>query len=549
MNQVVLLQNWSNVCEKIHNNNLADWAQFSSVKDKLVPQAMSDGFLLLTIDTEFLRRWTIDNFQNAIQTALFLIFNKEYFVQIELDSTPYCPPNRTQEQTQIRNVSPLQNQGIPTSTFTEDNIQTNEFANVTGGSPVINQPQPGFSQGETQDYLTTQVSGQQANNLLNVAPVTSSIPQQPANQSNFLVEIDTEQNETIPATSIAPSLTFESFVIGDSNRMAYSMAVQVAENPGDKVLNPLFIYGKSGLGKTHLLRAIQNYVLETRPNAKVIYVDTNDLVNDYTQAATEHDRQKLSFINFRKKYEEADLLLIDDVQFLQGKKQTLDNVFQILNNLVVAGKQIVFSADRAPKVIDIDERYTSRFLQGGTCDIQPPELETKIAIIKSYIKEYNSQSLNDHLWIPEDIITFIAECSGSNIRELKGAITMIIYKYSFAGEEIDKEELKHTLLNHFTSIKTNITVEDIQKIIENYYKITHADLVGKSRAQNIAKPRQIAFYLCRTVLDLPYETLGKKFNNHHSTVLYGVNKIEQELMRNRELAEEIEVLKKMIQDL
>ncbi|MDO4841126.1 MAG: chromosomal replication initiator protein DnaA [Phoenicibacter congonensis] len=548
MNQVVLLQNWSNVCETIHNNNLADWAQFSSVKDKLVPQAMSDGFLLLTIDTEFLRRWTIDNFQNSIQTALFLIFNKEYFVQIELDSTPYCPPNTQQTQQANQNENPLQNQGIPTSTFNEGNIQKNEFIPVAGVTPVFNQPQAGVASNVAREATQPQLNNPQAAmNPMQEAAVVAPITQQPVNVANFSCEA--VQEEPIPATSIAPSLTFESFVIGDSNRMAYSMAVQVAENPGDKVLNPLFIYGKSGLGKTHLLRAIQNYVLETRPSAKVIYVDTNDLVNDYTQAAAEHDRQKLSFSNFRKKYEEADLLLIDDVQFLQGKKQTLDNVFQILNNLVTSGKQIVFSADRAPKVIDIDERYTSRFLQGGTCDIQPPELETKIAIIKSYIKEYNSQSLNDHLWIPEDIITFIAQCSGSNIRELKGAITMIIYKYSFAGEDIDKEELKHTLLNHFTSIKTNITVEDIQKIIEDYYKITHADLVGKSRAQNIAKPRQIAFYLCRTVLDLPYETLGKKFNNHHSTVLYGVNKIEQELMRNRELAEEIEVLKKLIQDL
>ena len=548
MNQVVLLQNWSNVCETIHNNNLADWAQFSSVKDKLVPQAMSDGFLLLTIDTDFLRRWTIDNFQNAIQTALFLIFNKEYFVQIELDSTPYCPPNTQQNQQTTQNVSPHQNQGIPASTLNEANVQKTEFIPVAGGTSAFNQPQSSPIQSGTFDVSQTQFyNPQAATNPVQEAISVTPVSQPPSNVSNF--SCDAVQEETIPATSIAPSLTFESFVIGDSNRMTYSMAVQVAENPGDKVLNPLFIYGKSGLGKTHLLRAIQNYVLETRPSAKVIYVDTNDLVNDYTQAAAEHDRQKLSFSNFRKKYEEADLLLIDDVQFLQGKKQTLDNVFQILNNLVTSGKQIVFSADRAPKVIDIDERYTSRFLQGGTCDIQPPELETKIAIIKSYVKEYNNQSLNDHLWIPEDIITFIAQCSGSNIRELKGAITMIIYKYSFAGEDIDKEELKHTLLNHFTSIKTNITVEDIQKIIEDYYKITHADLVGKSRAQNIAKPRQIAFYLCRTVLDLPYETLGKKFNNHHSTVLYGVNKIEQELMRNRELAEEIEVLKKLIQDL
>ena len=466
MNQVVLLQNWKQICDTIKNNNLADWNQFSSVKDKLVPQAMSDGFLLLTIDSEFLASWSTQSFSFAIKQALNLMFSRNYEVQIVVD-----------ENTE---------------------------------QPKIDQNKP-------------------------------SEPQ---------IKEEKEENKyQFTQQTLSPTLTFSSFVIGESNRLAYSMAVQVAENPGNEVLNPLFIYGKSGLGKTHLLRAIQNDIITTHPNYNCIYIDTNDLVNEYTQAATEHDRLKNSFQNFRDKYEQADVLLIDDIQFLQGKRQTLDNVFQIFNFLVSRGKQIVLSADRAPKIIDIDERYTSRFLQGGTCDIQPPELETKIAIIKAYINEYNQQSTDELLHIPDDIISFIAECSGTNIRELKGAITMIIYRYSFTNSEVDKEELKKTLLNHFTSIKANLGVEDIQKVIEDYYKITHADLMGKSRSKNIAYARQIAFYLCRTILDVPYVELGKKFNKDHSTVLYAVNKIEQEVLKNRELEEEIEVLKKIIKDL
>ena len=467
MNQVVLLQNWNQICETIKQNNLADWNQFSSVKDKLVPQAMSDGFLLLTIDSEFLAKWANDNFSNSIKQALLTLFNRPYEVQIIVDEK---------------------------STINKD----------------FQQPQQNVSYQQPKEEQVTESFSQQ---------------------------------------TLAATLTFSSFVIGESNRLAYSMAVQVAENPGNKVLNPLFIYGKSGLGKTHLLRAIQNDILTTHPNFNCIYMDTNDLVNEYTQAATEHDRLKNSFQNFRDKYEQADVLLIDDIQFLQGKKQTLDNVFQILNNLVARGKQIVLSADRAPKIIDIDERYTSRFLQGGTCDIQPPELETKIAIIKAYINEYNQQSTGEMLSIPDDIITFIAECSGSNIRELKGAITMIIYRYSFKGAEVDKEDLKKTLLNHFTSIKSNLSVDDIQKVVEDYYKISHSDLVGKSRSKNIAYARQIAFYLCRTILDVPYVELGNKFNKDHSTVLYAVNKIEQEVLKNRQMEEEIEVLKKIIKDI
>ena len=460
MNQVVLLQNWNQVCETIKQNNLTDWNQFSSVKDKLIPQAMSEGFLLLTIDSGFLVNWCTQQFTEPIKQALSLMFSRKYDVQIVLDEkqtiSPSVPPAPVQE------------------------------------TPV----KQGFSQ-----------------------------------------------------QTLSPTLTFSSFVIGESNRLAYSMAVQVAENPGNKVLNPLFIYGKSGLGKTHLLRAIQNDILTTHPTYNAVYIDTNDLVNEYTQAATEHDRSKNSFHNFREKYEQADVLLVDDIQFLQGKKQTLDNVFQILNFLTTRGKQIVLSADRAPKIIDIDERYTSRFLQGGTCDIQPPELETKIAIIKAYINEYNQQSNGEVLNIPDDIVTFIAECSGSNIRELKGAVTIIVYKYSFKDEPVDKEELKRTLLNHFTSIKTNLGVEDIQKVVEDYYKISHSDLLGKSRSKNIAYARQIAFYLCRTILDVPYVELGKKFNKDHSTVLYAVNKIEQEVLKNRQLEEEIELLKKIIKDI
>ena len=461
----MLLQNWNQVCETIKTQNLTDWNQFSSVKNKLIPQAMSEGFLLLTIDSEFLANWCTQRFTEPIKQALNLMFSRDYEVQIVVDEKQSAP--------------------VP--------------------EPVQQQPQQS---------------------------------QQPD-----------EEEPKFSQQTLSPTLTFSSFVIGDSNRLAYSMAVQVAENPGNKVLNPLFIYGKSGLGKTHLLRAIQNDILTTHPTFNCVYIDTNDLVNEYTQAAAEHDRLKNSFQNFREKYEQADVLLIDDIQFLQGKKQTLDNVFQILNFLTTRGKQIVLSADRAPKIIDIDERYTSRFLQGGTCDIQPPELETKIAIIKAYINEYNQQSTGELLNIPDDIITFIAECSGSNIRELKGAITMIIYRYSFTGGVVDKEELKRTLLNHFTSIKTNLSVEDIQKVVEDYYKISHSDLLGKSRSKNIAYARQIAFYLCRTILDVPYVELGNKFNKDHSTVLYAVNKIEQEVLKNREMEEEIEVLKKIIKDI
>ena len=501
------MQAWDQVCQNMHDENLTDWNQFSSIKDKLTPQAMSDGFLLLTIDSSFLKNWTTKNFLGAIKAALYNIYGREYDVKIDVDDSEdedFLPVQTTIQQREIQENDPK-----PTVDTKTEIRQSTLDLNPDKKTLLENKYGKNEPKNESNSYYTGEFN----------------------------------------SAHLAPTLTFSNFVIGESNKMAYSMAVQVAESPGSPVLNPLFIYGKSGLGKTHLLRAIQNDVLNTHPNLSVLYVDTNDLVNEYTQAAAQHNRYKDSFYKFRNKYENADVLLIDDIQFLQGKKQTLDNVFQILNTLTINGSQIVLSADRAPKVIDIDERYTSRFLSGGTCDIQPPEIETKVAIIKSFIDEYKAQSPTSNIWIPEDIINFIAEYSGSNIRELKGAVTMIIYKFSFDEEDVDLEDLKTSLLNHFTTTKTNIGVEDIQKVVENYYKISHSDLVGKSRSKNVAYARQIAFYLCRTILDVPFIELGKKFNRDHSTVLYAVNKIEQELLTNRETEEEIEVLKTIIKDL
>lgn len=494
MNQVVLIESWQHICQQMKKDQQVDWNQFASVKDKLVPQAMSDGFLLLTIDSRFLKNWVVKNFLSGIKSALFTIYGKPYEVLIELDEIDE-----------------------------EDEEET---------TPA---PQP-------------QISHPQNNNIY--------ISKEPVAQISAEVDPIDAQEEVVEAqinvrreVILQPKLTFQNFVIGDSNQLAYSMAAQVAENPGSSFSNPLFIYGKSGLGKTHLLRAIQNDILKIHPGYYALYVDTNDLVNDYTRAAQEHEREKNSFYNFREKYETADVLLIDDVQFLQGKKQTLDNVFQILNHLIAQGKQIVLSADRSPSVIDFDERYTSRFLQGGLCDIQPPEFETKVAIIKNLIAEYNSQSSENEIFIPESIIDYTAENSGSNIRELKGAVSMILYTYRFSADSLDEEEIKQSLLKHFTSIKNNLTIEDIQKVVEDYYKVSHDDIISTKRSKNIAYARQMALYLCRTILDIPYMELGDHFNRDHTTVLYAVQKIEQELLKNRKVQEEMEILRKVIKDL
>ena len=247
--------------------------------------------------------------------------------------------------------------------------------------------------------------------------------------------------------------------------MAYSMAVAVAEMPGKAHLNPLFIYGKSGLGKTHLLRAIQNYVNETMPRLSTIYVDSAELLSDYMEASAAHDKEKSSYKNFKTRYEEADVLLIDDVQYLQGKKQTLDIVFQIFNKLTTQGRQVVLSADRAPKNIDIDERYKSRFNSGGTFDIQPPEIETKLGIVKSFVEEYKENEGKADFSIPEDIQMYIAESSSSNIRELKSAVTKVIYQMTFFNQpDLSLDDVRALLENHFSGGPSRrLTVADIRR--------------------------------------------------------------------------------------
>lgn len=500
MDSKELTQAWNTICLKVQSYSYVDSSQVEAFFSRLKPQAMSSGFLMLTADNEFIKNWIGTHYLPAIKDALNDIYGIPYTVLVEVD--PAQAVNQT-VQTQTPSTTPNQTQ-----------TTTNN-----GG----------------QGLIQSQTSDKEIDEELNTEEGSPG-------------EISRERLLSFSPTS---SLTFENFVIGDSNRMAYSMAAAVADIPGkDLHRNPLFIYGKSGLGKTHLLRAIQNYIQSNLPELSVVYVDSSELVSDYTEASVAHDKEKSSYKNFKKRYEEANVLLIDDVQSLQGKKQTLEMVFQIFNNLISKGNQIVLSADRAPKNIDIDERYQSRFNSGATIDIQPPEVETKLGIIKTFIDEYRETEGNPDFSISEDIQMYIAENSGSNVRELKSAVTKVIGQIAYFNvPDISLGEVKRLLENHFSSGSINrITVADIQKAVENFYKISHADLVGRSRVREISHPRQVAMYLCRQLTDLPQNDIGKKFNRNHATVIHSINNIDVKVKENRELSEEIELLIKTIRE-
>ena len=541
MDSETLNEQWARICAQVKSYQDIDPSQVSAFFSRLVPQAMSDSFLMLTADNDFIKTWVEQHYTEVIVCALRDLTGVVFAVAIAVDPT--------QEQRKIAAAgqpspaAPLSApaQPMPTPTPAQPAASTMESL---PSQPIAAAAPPSPAYGAPLSQATPfEPSGMVAHSLAEDVVVDHYAPPAPAPLS--------QEPVAERASNPSSSLTFENFVIGESNRMAYSMAVEVAESPGRLPLNPLFIYGKSGLGKTHLMRAIQNYIEETRPSMRTVYVDAQDFVSKYSEAGAIKDQEKVSFRNFRAYYEQADILLLDDVQHLQGKKESMNMLFQLFNTLTSQGKQVVLSADRAPKNIQFDERLKSRFYSGGTIDIQPPEVETKLGIVKSFTDEFSRSEGLGNFTLSDDIQMYIAENSGSNIRELKGAVNNVIYRMIYCDRsDISIDEVRELLANHFTGgMSRSLTVEDIQREVENFFKVSHSDMVGPKRSQSIVRPRQIAIYLCRQLLDLPYGDIGKKFNRDHSTAIHSATSIEERLKTDRDTQEEIEVLQKIICEL
>ena len=541
MDSETLNEQWARICAQVKSYQDIDPSQVSAFFSRLVPQAMSDSFLMLTADNDFIKTWVEQHYTEVIVRALRDLTGVVFAVAIAVDPT--------QEQRKIAAAgqpspaAPLSApaQPMPTPTPAQPAASTIESL---PSQPIAAAAPPSPAYGAPLSQATPfEPSGMVAHSLAEDVVVDHYAPPAPAPLS--------QEPVAERASNPSSSLTFENFVIGESNRMAYSMAVEVAESHGRLPLNPLFIYGKSGLGKTHLMRAIQNYIEETRPSMRTVYVDAQDFVSKYSEAGAIKDQEKVSFRNFRAYYEQADILLLDDVQHLQGKKESMNMLFQLFNTLTSQGKQVVLSADRAPKNIQFDERLKSRFYSGGTIDIQPPEVETKLGIVKSFTDEFSRSEGLGNFTLSDDIQMYIAENSGSNIRELKGAVNTVIYRMIYCDRsDISIDEVRELLANHFTGgMSRSLTVEDIQREVENFFKVSHSDMVGPKRSQSIVRPRQIAIYLCRQLLDLPYGDIGKKFNRDHSTAIHSATSIEERLKTDRDTQEEIEVLQKIICEL
>ena len=354
-----------------------------------------------------------------------------------------------------------------------------------------------------------------------------------------------QRRERAASANLNPNYTFDTFVVGDNNRLVTAAALSVAENPGTN-WNPLFIYGGVGLGKTHLMHSIAHYILENQEDARVLYVTSEQFTNEVIEAIKEG---VLASKEFRKKYRNIDALLIDDIQFVIGKERTEEEFFHTFNELYQAGKRIIISSDRPPKdFTDIEDRIKSRFGSGMLSEINPPDYETRMAILKKRC-ELENENLSD------EILDYIATNVNSNIRELEGAykkvtaLNKLVNVNTEATLDIAKNALKD-IIN--PNAKNVITIDTIIDVVASYYELSIDQLCSANRSSNVAYPRQIAMYLCKQLTPVSLKEIASKLGKKdHSTILFGINKIEKKLISEKkanknDLSNTLDVITKLI---
>ena len=338
-------------------------------------------------------------------------------------------------------------------------------------------------------------------------------------------------------TTLNPKYKFDTFVVGSNNKFAHSASLAVAESPG-KTYNPLYLYGGAGLGKTHLMHSIGHFILEQNPNTKVLYVTSEEFTNEVIESIRNGNAAVMT--KLREKYRTVDVLMVDDVQFIIGKESTQEEFFHTFNVLHSAGKQIILSSDKPPKEMEtLEERFRSRFEWGLIADIQPPDYETRVAILRK-----NAEM--SHRQINEEIIDYIASNIKSNIRELEGAFNKILAFARSNKTELNlaaaEEALKDVI---YPNKARDITPTLIINTVSEYFNVKPEDVISKKRNSEYVLPRQVAMYLCHILTDSSYAVIGKALGKKdHTTVLHGCNKIEDELKNNEELQRKIEAILK-----
>lgn len=373
----------------------------------------------------------------------------------------------------------------------------------------------------------------------------------------FVVPKDTDQEEDFPTVKpsvrnrtdnsndntpgmLNPKYTFDTFVIGSGNRFAHAASLAVAEAPA-RAYNPLFIYGGVGLGKTHLMHAIGHYVLEQNPSAKVVYLSSEKFTNEFINSIRDNKA-----VEFRNKYRNVDVLLIDDIQFLAGKESTQEEFFHTFNTLHEELKQIIISSDRPPKEIPtLEDRLRSRFEWGLITDISPPDLETRIAILK---KKAKADGLID---IPDEVMNYIANQIDSNIRELEGALIRVVAYSSLVNQDVTSDLASEALKDIMPNARPKaLTILDIQKAVGEHFHVRLEDFSAKKRTRSVAFPRQVAMYLSREMTDFSLPKIGDEFGGRdHSTVIHAHEKIVKMLKDDHSLQQDIKDIRNLLSKL
>lgn len=380
----------------------------------------------------------------------------------------------------------------------------------------------------TSSKKTTQTNSKKAS-------TKTTATKQESKNNEVVKKTKRKKNEIV--SGLNPSFNFDNYVTGKANQLARAAAIQVADNPG-QAYNPLFIYGGVGLGKTHLLQAIGNQLKQQSPDAKIRYLHAERYVSDVVKAY-----ENKAFDAFKKQYHSLDLLLIDDIQFFGKKTRTQEEFFYAFNSLIEEKKQIVITCDTYPKEItDMDERLRTRFSWGLTVAIEPPELEMRVAIL---LKKAEESKISLH----EDVAFFVAKQIRSSVRELEGALNRIIAMAKFTGDAIDVHLAKDALRDLIAVRGRQITIENIQKTVADYYKIKVAEMHSKKRSRNFSRPRQVAMSLSRELTNHSFPEIGEAFGNrHHTTVMHACEEIEQLRLSDQSIARDIGFLTQVIRD-
>ncbi|MBO5515867.1 MAG: chromosomal replication initiator protein DnaA [Schwartzia sp.] len=483
MEQKELQSVWEKVLENFRNTDKITASECQRWLNPIIPLTLDETSFSLGVPNDFSLHYIKDHYIPFIKDAVFTITGKA----VEIDIT----------------------------TFKEEEEEKKETA-------------PEADSGSNHEVKTSQAS-------LFVAD--KPIPDESGYNSHFAPVMPGDHS------SLKEKYTFDNFVRGNSNQMAHASALAVAEltvsrSPQLERYNPLFLYSGVGLGKTHLMHAIGNYILEKSPNMRVLYISSERFLNDFIASIREGKPEE-----FQRKYRSIDVLLVDDVQFLYTKERTQEEFFHTFNALYDADKTIILSADRHPREIKIiEDRLRSRFEWGMTTDIKPPDLETRMAILQQ-------KAMMENLDIPNDVFYFIANRVNSNIRELEGALTRVIAQASFNHKDITVELASKAMEDVYPSDpKKTITLELIQDMTASYFKITTSDLLSKKRTQSLAQARQVAMYLCRELTNSSLPQIGERFGGRdHTTVMHAYNKILKQRQESSQFNETINELIEQIQ--